>query len=100
MRFWRFGWADEFFEKHVYPRVEGEKYTELNLDKVYTRPTSFTDAHIKTLAKAIVNLGDDFDMLEENEEIGKTMNDVIEAMDPDEYTRIFSAFGMLCGDCV
>ena len=71
--YWSFGWANAYFKKHVYPRVEGEKYCHLNIKAGYIGPTWLTDEEIKTAAKALVGLEKSFDAVEETTDFEGTL---------------------------
>ena len=87
--FWRFGWAEEFFSKYIYPKVEGEEF-HVNMDNCYDRPKKLDDTQIETIAKAIVDLGDEFDVM--GSEVAPELQDILDNMDPEEYNRIIEAF--------
>ena len=75
--FWRFGWADVFFRKHVYPREEGEVYCALNLTGCYTQPVKEEDLNLPTTIKSLINIGSDFDVTT-NAETDKTMGNILD----------------------
>ena len=67
--YWRFGWADELFVRHVYPRKEGEKYQPLNIVDCYHQPAlkssgpkKVSDATLEGIVDSIISLGSEFDL--------------------------------------
>jgi len=86
--YWRFGWAEDYFKNHVYPRVEGEEYCPLNIKDGYTGPTRLSDEEVKIIAKALVGLDESFDALEESTEF----DTILERLTDEEYRRIVTGY--------
>ena len=60
------------------------------MDNCYDRPKKLDDTQIETIAKAIVDLGDEFDVM--GSEVAPELQDILDNMDPEEYNRIIEAF--------
>ena len=86
--YWKFGWADDYFKNHVYPRAEGEEYAKLDIKEGYQRPTHLTEAQVESLAKALVEFDPDVDGFNDN----VMFAEVLEGMSEEEEQRIIDAF--------
>ena len=86
--YWKFGWADNFFTKYVYPRAEGAEYTKLNIRDCYDRPTKLNNHQIELIAKALVA----YDPSVEGFDDSEAFAEILESVSEEEEQRILNAF--------
>ena len=82
--FWRFGWAEEFSTKHVYPRPDRQMHCDIDIDQCYICPTKLSNEQVEMIAQTIVDLSDYFNKVDENG-LSVEMKSIIEGLDTENY---------------
>lgn len=96
--FWKFGWGDKLFTKHVYPRDEGEKYQSLEIEKCYHQPMfrssrskspkAISDEDLGEVIDSIINFGSDNDLLDMLCDDGEDYLERLRGMDRERFDEL------------